>query len=104
LNININLDLKIRSAYYGGRCEVFGNKYKDDFVYHYDFSGMYSNRLLEEYPIDDPVEIIDPINITQPGFYYVDIYSSNFEIPILPYRTENLNKLIFPNGNFSGVY
>lgn len=106
--INVKLltffDEKIRPSYYGGRCEVFGNSYKDEFVYHYDFSGMYSNRLTEEYPISDPIEVFNPSNIDIPGFYYVDVASLNFEIPILPYKFDVSRKLVFPNGNFSGLY
>jgi hypothetical protein len=39
LNIKTEDDNLIRPAYYGGRCEVFGNPIKGDFVFHYDFSG-----------------------------------------------------------------
>lgn len=104
LNLSLELDDLIREAYYGGRCEVFGNPTSDEFVVHYDFPGMYSNRLKDEYPIGEPTVIYSNFNIEVPGFYSITVESSNMEIPILPYRDRITNKLLFPNGNFSGVY
>ena len=102
--LDIDIDEKIRPAYYGGRCEVFGNSYDHEQVFHYDFTGMYTNRLLEEYPIDNPFFNENPLKIENPGFYSVQIKSHNFSIPILPYRDLQSNKLLFPNGRFAGVY
>lgn len=104
LNLSTKLDIMVRSAYYGGRCEVFGNAYDNEYVYHYDFSGMYSNRLKEKYPLDIPVYNDFLTDIDKPGFYYVSVESINFELPILPYRSVDSGKLTFPNGLFSGLY
>jgi hypothetical protein len=60
LNIKTEDDNLIRPAYYGGRCEVFGNPIKGDFIFHYDFSGMYTNRLKESFPYGD-FTILDKI-------------------------------------------
>ena len=101
LSIEKSLDIAVRPAYYGGRCEVFGNPFDDDFIFHYDFSGMYTNRLKEEYPCDNP-EFIEKIEkIVDPGFYSISVESDGFYLPVLPYR---LDKLVFANGFFSGVY
>lgn len=101
LSVEKNIDLAIRPSYYGGRCEVFGNPFDNDFIFHYDFTGMYTNRLKEKYPCGNPSFIISINKIDKPGFYSVTVNSKNFDIPILPYRSE---KLLFPNGIFSGVY
>ena len=101
LSVDRSIDIALRSAYYGGRCEVFGNPEDGDYIFHYDFSSMYANRLREKYPCGNPVFVLSIENIDRPGFYSVKVKSNNLDIPILPYRGE---KLIFPNGVFSGVY
>lgn len=102
LSIKIEDDDEIRPAYYGGRCEVFGNPRESEVVLHFDFSGMYTNRLLEDYPIGGYKKSY-PKKISKPGFYYVHVYS-NIVLPILPYREPTSGKLLFPNGYFRGLY
>ena len=103
LDLENSLDSDIRKAYYGGRCEVFGNPYKDEHVYHFDFTGMYSNRLKEDFPIGKPKKLLKPSWENKPGFYYIKV-KSDMSLPILPYRCEKTGKLLFPNGIFTGVY
>jgi len=104
LNIKTEDDNLIRPAYYGGRCEVFGNPIKGDFIFHYDFSGMYTNRLKESFPYGDFTILYKPKDINKMGFYHVKVRSDINPIPILPYRCETTKKLLFPNGEFSGFY
>lgn len=96
-------DTLIRPSYYGGRCEVFGNLKNDEKCFHFDFSGMYTNRLMEEYPYGDYIINNSPKKINKKGFFYVSVYS-NLDLPVLPYRDEKTGKLLFPNGRFSGLY
>ena len=103
LKLNYNIDIVLRKAYYGGRCEVFGNAYEDDYIYHFDFTGMYSNRLKELFPIGIPEKKINPKWNENPGFYYIKV-KSDMKIPILPYRCKKTGKLLFPNGEFEGLY
>ncbi len=102
-SIDIKISNLIRPAYYGGRCEVFGNPTLTDQIFHFDFSGMYSNRLKELFPYGEPFNNNNPTDCHRPGFYYITI-SSDLQIPILPYRHPKTNKLLFPNGSFSGLY
>lgn len=44
-------DAAIRPAYYGGRCEVFGNKRPGEKILHYDFRGMYQRSMLGCMPV-----------------------------------------------------
>ena len=104
LNLSKADDDLFRPAYYGGRCEVFGNPIKGDLIFHYDFSGMYTNRLKEVFPFGDYEILYDPLGISDPGFYSVEVESKLMKIPILPYRCKETKKLLFPNGRFSGVY
>jgi hypothetical protein len=80
-------DTLIRPSYYGGRCEVFGNLKNDEKCFHFDFSGMYTNRLMEEYPYGDYIINNSPKKINKIGFFYVSVYS-NLDLPVLPYRDE----------------
>ena len=99
--ITKDIDILFRPAYYGGRCEVFGNLKYDECCFHFDFSGMYTNRLLEYFPHGSYTINYNINNITNNGFYYIHVFS-NIEIPILPFRDKN--KLLFPNGYFHGLY
>jgi len=93
----------VRPSYYGGRCEVFGNLKDFESCYHFDFSGMYTNRLLEEYPYGDYSVSYSVRSIEPNSFYFVSVFS-DMPLPILPYRDPSSGKLLFPNGFFSGLY
>jgi hypothetical protein len=98
----LEIDLEFRQSYFGGRCEIFGNPKKDEKIYHYDFKGMYSQVMLEDFPIENFIVINNPETIENPGFYHVEV-ESDLEIPILPIRSIT-GKLLFPNGFFKGLY
>jgi hypothetical protein len=59
----------IRPAYFGGRCEVYGNPDKNEKIYHFDFSGMYSQCMRQKYCFGKNKIIDNNINIEKPGFY-----------------------------------
>lgn len=40
----------IRTAYFGGRCEVFGNSLPNEKILYYDYPGMYQGCMLERIP------------------------------------------------------
>lgn len=99
--IPVDDDSIFRSSYFGGRCEVFGNPKNNDYIYHFDFSGMYAQIMQENFDYGSWEIIKNPSNITNSGFYYIDAYS-NLKIPVLPHRAEN--KLLFTNGYISGLF
>ena len=102
LKIPSSLDSIIRKSYFGGRCEVFGNPVEGEYIYHYDFSGMYAQCMMEKFPFGKySVEYTDKINGV--GFYYIKAYSS-MNIPILPHKNICSGKLMFTNGDVEGVY
>ena len=97
-------ELYIRDSYFGGRCEVFGNPYKDK-VFHFDFPGMYGICMKQknvfgesyfEYNIDKNCKL-------KPGFYNIDWESNNL-FPVLPHHNNINNKLLFCNGKGNGTY
>ncbi len=95
-------DLYIRKSYYGGRCEVFGNKKKNEIVHYFDFSGMYEQCMLQKFPTGDGQFKNNNLNYNEIGFHCIK-FKSDMEYPILPHHSEN-GKLLFANGIFVGCY
>jgi hypothetical protein len=96
-SMDIDKDEMIRNGFYGGRCEVFGNKYADEKIFHFDFSGMYAEIMKEEFFFNN-IEIEKSNEISEGGFYKVDLISDDMDIPVLPFKEKKDGKLIFPNG------
>ena len=96
-------DKILREGFYGGRCEVFGNKYPEEKVFHFDFSGMYAEVMKEDFYFNN-ASITKANNVENGGFYKVDVLSKGMNIPVLPFRERKDNKLIFPNGRWTGTY
>lgn len=102
LRLSVGEDSMVRPAYYGGRCEVFGNTEDGEKTYHFDFKSMYTRQLKKKFP-KGKFNLVTKINkIKKPGFYSINVISK-METPVLPYRDAN-GKLFFPNGKFSGLY
>lgn len=102
-NIKSSLDEILRTSYFGGRCEVYGNPYDTDFIHYYDFSGMYGQCMLEKFPYGKLYLEHNNKTIENPGFYYI-IYKSEMYIPILPHKNKNNGKLLFTNGINEGLF
>jgi hypothetical protein len=99
--IPLMVDEVIRKAYYGGRCEVFGNPKKNEKILHFDFKGMYAQCMEERVPCGE-LKISNIIkDLSKPGFYLIN-FTQNMEIPVLPLKHQE--KLFFPNGTFEGWY
>lgn len=90
----------IRNAYYGGRCEVFGNPRRGEKILHFDFKGMYQSCLKEDLPYGDYFYTSSDLNLNVPGFYYVSLHCRD-KIPLLPSRGD---KLYFKSGVIRGWY
>lgn len=97
------IDAFIRKSYYGGRCEVFGNPTGTAEIRHYDFMGMYAQCMQEAFPIGEGRFEFNDFDLSEPGFYDVTIMSSDFDIPVLPFKRDD-GKLMFANGVMRGVY
>lgn len=100
-NLKYKEDILFRKGYFGGRCEIFGNPEDGEKIYHFDFKGMYSQIMKEEFPTGE-YKYSKEKKIEKIGFYYVKVIS-NMDIPVLPFRSED-GKLMFPNGEFWGLY
>jgi hypothetical protein len=67
--IMLKYDRIIRQAYFGGRCEVFGNPLDDEIVLHYDWTGMYAQCMREKLLGGEVFESNFIKSIEHPGFY-----------------------------------
>lgn len=63
----------IRNAYFGGRCEVFGNVRDGEKILHFDFPGLYQQCMLESLPNDSYTLSHENLSIDIPGFYLIEI-------------------------------
>lgn len=103
---NKNEDTFIRRAYYGGHTDTYKPYGKD--LYYYDVNSLYP-FVMKEYPMPGGVPVwhgnlegkdLDSI------FGFIEAYvvcPKTIKKPFLPYRDKN-NTLIFPTGEFVGVY
>lgn len=91
----------LRESYYGGRCEVFGNIYDDEYIKYYDFKGMYSQVMMEKFHVGDGY-FTTKSDVDKVGFHKIT-YESNDYLPILPSHSED-GKLMFKNGCLTGTF
>jgi hypothetical protein len=92
----------IKNSFFGGRCEVFGNKKNNEFIHFFDFSGMYGQCMLQDFPLGEGVYYTNPESdyYKKIGFHTIE-FISDMMIPVLPYKN---NKLFFSNGIMIGTY
>lgn len=105
LKISDSLDYLARKSYFGGRCEVFGNPEDGEKILHFDFSGMYSQCMVEKFPLGKMkyIEGGETCKKLNPGLYSIEAYSSSKNhIPVLPSKPFE-KKLLFTNGYISTV-
>lgn len=88
------------SAYYGGRCEVFGNPQNKEIVHYFDFKGMYSQCMLQNFPTGKGVLREKNLDFKKIGFHTIK-FKCDDPLPFLPYKS---TKLFFANGIFTGTY
>lgn len=95
-------DNYIRNAYYGGRCEIYGNPYNFEIIKYYDFTGMYAQCMLECFHNEKAKYLLDG-DYNMPGFHSIEFESNINFLPVLPSHSEN-GKLLFLNGKGVGTY
>lgn len=94
----VNIEKFVRSAYFGGRVEIF--KPDMNSGYCYDFNSLYPSCMLESMPAGAYV-YVKKRDENKIGFYKAKIFVSDMQIPCMPYRA---GKLIFPTGSWTGVF
>ena len=99
---NGRIEKCIRSAYYGGRTEVFIPKGEN--LVSYDYNSLYPTAMLKPMPVGTPTfSLCKDINKIF-GFVKATITTSGGNIPVLPCRVirNGSSKLIFHNGKWTG--
>lgn len=89
-----------KNAYYGGRCEVFGNPQKGEIIHYFDFVGMYGQCMLEKFPTGSAIFKEKNLNYKNIGFHTIRFKCDDY-LPFLPFKS---GKLYFPNGEIVGTY
>ena len=90
----------IRSAYFGGRIEVFKPVVKDGYLY--DVNSLYPSCMLNDMPAGIPTYVYKPCLDTFFGFAEADVVAPNIRKPFLPRRIEG--RTVFTLGSFRGWY
>lgn len=103
---NGSVENAVRSAYFGGRNELF--RPVEYGVYGYDFNSLYPTAMLEDLPVGNAVfSLTKDINKIF-GFIKVKVTSpDNIKIPVLPVKLPTKSgdvKLVFPCGSWTGWY
>lgn len=98
----------IREAYYGGRTETFKRGYVEG-LNDYDVNSLYPAVMRNEYPLPQSCYRIKTPHIDNITSYHgvsrvLVTCPEHLKIPLLPYRDEKNQRLIFPTGSFRGVY
>ena len=103
---NSKIYWEIKSAYYGGRTEVYKPYIENG--YHYDVNSLYLFASLNAMP-GLKAEYIEYYNNKRVdldsdlfGFFYCEIESNNNYLGLLPVRAKS--GIIFPNGKWFGWY
>lgn len=103
---NKNEDSFIRRAYYGGHTDTY-KPYGED-LYYYDVNSLYP-FVMKEFPMPGGVPVwhgnLESKDLDS-MFGFIEAYvvcPKTIKKPFLPYRDKN-NTLIFPTGEFVGVY
>lgn len=92
-------------AYYGGRCEAFKRGMIENYNY-YDFNSLYPSVMLNEFPNPNTLRVnhLNEFGYIEnfDGISLVEVHCPKNIFPLLPYRYDN--KLLFPNGTFTGWF
>lgn len=103
-----NVTDRIFESYYGGRTEVFVRGQIKGKLNLYDINSLYPSMMLKEFPLPQSIKKISNPEIRcvhdYLGFSKVKVSCDYMKYPLLPYRDEITNKLIFPVGSWIGTY
>lgn len=91
----------VRESYHGGRVEIY-KKYCDKPIKCFDFNSLYP-YVMQKYdmPVGGGVWT-KKFHDDKIGFYQAQLKVSDLYIPVLPYVADK--KLLFPIGQFEGIY
>lgn len=101
----------VRKAYYGGRTELFIRRGRG--LNYFDINSSYPFSMIANVPVGECIELHEP-TIKEIESYHekgmigiveCDVFiPKNCKVPPLPFRSEELKKLIFPVGYLTGTW
>lgn len=99
----------VRRGYYGGRSEVFIERFNGPGLLNYcDFNSMYPSEMREPMPTQLAKDVKGAIDIERYSRHYIGFVEADVYIPdsctIPPLPTRYNGRLVFPVGNLSGVW
>lgn len=98
-------DERFRESYYGGRVEVFIRRHSKESLYYYDINSLYPSVMINnKFPNPDKLRYskdLEKALRNNEGCAKIKVKAPDINYPVLPYRT---NRLIFPAGEFTGVW
>lgn len=98
-----NAHENMRSAYFGGRTEVYTPKGFN--LQSFDCNSIYPYCMLKPMPVDQPVFSNDTNLNNYFGVVYAKVQTIKYnKYPSLPFRDPELGWLLFPLGNWEGWY
>lgn len=108
-SLNPEVDMFVRSSYFGGRTEIFKPFFQQTstsgLLRSYDVNSLYPAVMLDH---DMPVSYKFSTRFyleNEMGFYDVEVYVPETYVPVLGLRFKNMDhRLIFPTGTFRGVW
>lgn len=94
----------VRSAYFGGRNEIFIPILNN--LLSYDYNSLYPSAMLMPMPVGIPIHSMCKDLNKIFGFVRAKIIAPGINIPVLPCRVNvnGVEKLIFPIGEWTGWY
>ena len=103
--VNEEKDERFRESYYGGRTEVFIRRHEVKDLFYYDINSLYPSVMLNnKLPNPDKLkyskDIVKALKDNE-GCAKLTVRAPDINYPVLPLRTD---KLIFPIGEFTGVW
>jgi hypothetical protein len=98
----INQYKEIKSAYFGGRVEIY-KTYGED-LYIYDVNSLYPYVMLKDMPVGNIIKSSDTNLDNYFGFCYAAVnVPSHVKNPVLSYR-DDLGNVYNPTGNWTGMF
>lgn len=99
----------MRGGYYGGRTEVFHANPVSGKIWYFDFNSLYPSVMRENFPIleKDGYEFTTRPDFASQGvegIADVEFRAPVSSIPYLPFRDPDSGRLLFPSGEFRGLY
>lgn len=96
----------LTTARYGGRTEIFYTKPVHGTIYEYDINSSYPYAMkTEQFPNLGTISVFPRYpNLELEGAAHATVKAPDIQFPVLPYKSEEGGKLLFPTGKLTGTW